>query len=249
MKIVRRLKDRYGFQVRSNRVLGRLLSLFFRCRCDIPAHIAALEEPVVFVSNHYEIFGPLAMVTSLPLKYRMWSNSIIIDPVPHVERMIPGTRRALPVLTEGGARRLLRWLTPVWGRAVKHFEPIPVYREDMGLQRRSIRQTVDFMQAGDSILLFPETGIPTYSDGSVTAFFPSFALIGEYYFRQTGRRAAFCPVYIDKWRRRISFGTVVRYGGESAAEECRRIPRELRGQILAMAEAAHPGITRKDAEI
>ena len=249
MQIVRKRRERHGFQGWQNRALAWVLSPFFRCRCRIPEHLAILEEPVVFVSNHYEIFGPLAMVVSLPLKFRFWSNSIILEPTKHVEKMAADAQRAMPLLTLGGARRLLKWLTPVWERAYSYFDPIPVYKEDVGRQRASIRKSVDYMLRGDHIVLFPETAVPHYSNGSVTAFHRSFALIGEYYRRATGKQAAFVPVYIDKWRRRIAFGEVVRYGEGDPVEACERVSGAVRGQILAMAEAAHPGITTEDNDI
>lgn len=245
MEIVKRRSEQHGFDTRVNRLLGAILSPFFRCRCDVPEHIAALEEPVVFVSNHYEIFGPLAMVTSLPLKYRFWSNSIILEPTKHVESMAGDARRAIPVLTLGGARRLLKAITPIWEKAIRRFEPIPVYKQDVGRQRASIRDSVEYMCRGDSIVLFPETAIPHYSDGSVTEFHRSFGLIGEYYRRRTGALAAFCPVYVDKKRRRIDFGEIVRYGLGEAVAECERISGEVRRRILEMAERAHPGITQR----
>lgn len=249
MKIVRKRRERHGFAGWKNRALAWVLTPFFRCRCRIPEHIAALEEPVVFVSNHYEIFGPLAMVTSLPLLYRFWSNSIILEPTKHVEKMAADARRAIPLLTLNGARRLLKWITPVWENAIRHLKPIPVYKEDYGRQRASIRESVEYMRQGDHIVLFPETAKPHYSNGSVTDFHRSFALIGEYYRRETGRLAAFVPVYVDKWRRRITFGEVVRYGMGSAVEECERISEEVRMRILAMAEAAHPGITAQGSHL
>lgn len=243
VQIFRRRRDRYGFDTPGNRLLGMVLSVFFGCRCRIPEEIAGLDEPVVFVSNHYEIFGPLAMVTSLPLKYRLWSHSIILEPTRHIDHMAPDCLRAIPVLTLRGARRLLERITPIWERAFRRFDPIPVYKKDLGRQRASIRRTVEVMQQGDHIVLFPETGLPHYSDGGVTEFYRSFALVGEYYRRATGKKAAFCPVYIDKKRRRIDFGTVVRYGEADAQTECDRLSDALRSQILAMAEKAHPGIT------
>lgn len=246
LQIVRKRRERHGFQGWQNRALAWVLSPFFRCRCRIPEHLAILEEPVVFVSNHYEIFGPLAMVVSLPLKFRFWSNSIILEPTKHIEKMAPDARRAMPLLPLGVIRWMLTWLTPVWEKAIRCLEPIPVYKQDVGLQRASIRRSVDCMLRGDHIVLFPETAVPYYSNGSVTPFHRSFALIGEYYRRATGKQAAFVPVYVDRWRRRITFGEVVRYGDGDPVTVCGQVCDEVRGRILAMAEAAHPGITRTE---
>ena len=248
VQILRRRKERHGYAGWKNRALAWLLTPFFGCRCRIPEHIAALEEPVVFVSNHYEIFGPLSMAVSLPLRFRFWSHNIILEPTRHIEQMAPDLKWAAPFLTLGGARRLLRWITPVWERAISQFGAIPVSRVDAGRQRSVLRRSVEYMLEGDHILLFPEKGEPHYSNGSVTEFYRSFALIGEMYRRRTGRSAAFCPVYIDKRHRRVSFGAVVRYGDGNAIDECERVSGEVRQAILAMAEAAHPGITWADAE-
>lgn len=238
LDIINHLSERNGFQTNGMKALGYTLTPFFRCKCEVPQSIASREEPVVFVCNHYEIFGPFAIVLSLPLRFRLWANSIVVDPLNHIDSMIVGTQHIFPFLSENAARKLLQSLTPVVERVVNRFKPIAVHREHLGKQRKAIEETVDAMLSGDNIVLFPETGYPAYSHGSVTEFYRSFALIGEFYRRKTGGSAAFCPIYVDKKHRRLQFGELVTYGKESAAVECGRIVDELRAQILQMAERA-----------
>lgn len=243
MDIIEPLHKRYGFQTKGMQVLGYLLTPFFRCRCEVPRSIANSNDPVVFVCNHYEIFGPFAVVLSLPLRFRLWSNSIVVDPVQHIDSMIIGTQHIFPFLSEKAARKLLCVLAPMVERVLKNFQPIAVYRENLGKQMKAIDKTIDAMLEGDNIVLFPETGYPAYSHGSVTEFYRSFALIGEFYRRRTGGSAVFCPVYVDKKHRRLQFGELVTYGKDSASAECTRIVEELRSQILRMAEQTLPKLT------
>lgn len=247
MEISRQLSQRYGFESKGMQLLGAILSPFFRCKCRIPKQIAELDEPVVFVCNHYEIFGPFAVILSLPLKCRYWVNSFVAEASAYIDHLVIGTQHALPFLSERAARKLLEKVAPIVERVLSKFRLIPVYHENLGKQMRSIQSSVDAMIENDHIVLFPETAIPAYSHGSVTEFFRSFALIGEYYRRKTGKSALFCPIYVDKKHRCLQFGDLVRYGNEKAAVECERIVQELRSQLLSMAEAAcgHPSCPSK----
>jgi len=244
MDIIKPLHKRYGFQTRGMQALGYLLKPFFHCKCEVPDELVQGQSPVVFVCNHYEVFGPIAVVLSLPLKYRLWINSIVAEPMENIEKMIIGTQHIFPFLSDNAARKLLKGIAPLLERVLSRFRSIAVHREHLGKQRHAIEKTVDAMLEGDNIVLFPETGVPTYSHGRVTEFYRSFVLIGEYYRRRTGKGALFCPVYVDKKHRMLRFGQLVKYGEEKAAAECERITQELRGQLLAMAEEALGSIGR-----
>lgn len=238
MEIIKSLSRRYGFEGGGMRALGYGLKPFFGCRCKVPKYIASLEEPVVFVCNHYELFGPLSIVLSLPLKYRLWSNYNVVNASENMDKLVIGFRHTFPFLSEKGARRMLKLVSPAVEKVMAPFEPIPVYREDLGKQRRTLQQSVDAMISGDNIVLFPENALPAYSKGRVTEFFRSFVLIGEYYRRKTGKDALFCPIYVDKKHHRLRFGDLVRYGTAKAVDECERISNELRSQLLSMADEA-----------
>jgi hypothetical protein len=238
LEIIKSLKNRCGFETKGMKALGYFLKPFFGCTCDVPDYIRELNEPVIFVCNHYELFGPAAVALSLPVKFRPWTNSIVVNATESVEKMIVGFQHTFPFLSENGARKALTALAPKLERVMGHFSPIAVYHDSLAKQMRAIDQSVDALLAGDNIVLFPETALPKYSKGRVTEFFRSFALIGEYYRRRTGGSAIFCPLYVDKKHRKLCFGQLVRYGQEKAVQECERIVHDTRSQILAMADQA-----------
>lgn len=238
LETIKPFSKRYGFETAGMKLLGGILAPFFKCRCAVPPTITALDEPVVFVCNHYEIFGPVAIALSLPLRYHFWINAMVLEAAENVEYMIPGTRHTFPFLSENVTRKLLRFAAPLIEKTLKRFRALPVYHRHLGKQRRTIEHSVDAMLNGENIVIFPETAIPAYSHGRVTEFYRSFALIGEVYRRRTGKSAVFCPLYIDRKHRKLCFGQPVRYGQEKAAAECEKLVTTLRNQILSMADEA-----------
>ena len=61
------------------RFLYRVLAPFFHCRVQIPKELQESGDPVVFIANHYNIFGPLSFVISVPLNYRIWINEELVE--------------------------------------------------------------------------------------------------------------------------------------------------------------------------
>jgi len=236
VEIIKPLYKRNGFQTFGMRVLGYTLKPFFGCRCKVPDSIQQLKEPVVFVCNHYELFGPASIALSLPMSYRVWVNSIVVNATDSIDKMIIGFQHTFPFLSEKGARRVLGFVAPAVERVIRRFQPIAVYHDNLAKQMHAIEDSVQAMTQGENIVLFPETALPKYSKGWVTDFFRSFALIGEYYRRKTGGNALFCPVYVDKKHRSLRFGQPVRYGTGKASEECGKLVDSLHGQLLSMAE-------------
>ena len=114
-----------------------------------------------------------------------------------------------------------------------------VNRSDLGDKVKLVGVTVadreETLQNGDSIVIFPETGLPHFAHGGVNEFYHGFAMLGEIYRRKTGQDVGFCPLYIDKKTRTLRFGELVTYGDLPAAEEYRRVSDDVREQMLALA--------------
>lgn len=229
------VKERYGFRSVPMRALLRLVQPFCYCRGQVPPHVAHSDKPVVFICNHYEIFGPLAVVSSLPVRFRLWANAAILDASSHVDKFIIGTQHVFPWMSEDTARRWITRFARAGEKLFHAFDPICVDREDPARLLSTMRESVRALQNGDSIVIFPETGLPHFAHGGVNEFYPGFAMLGEIYRRRTGQDVCFCPLYIDKKSRRLLFGQLVTYGELPATEEYRRVADDVRGQMLALA--------------
>ena len=241
MKAVK-LKNRQGFTTMGMRWVYRFLYFFFHCRLFFPSDWKADdEEPVVFVANHYNVFGPISFILSLPFPTSVWINQYMIDPDQVKKGMMPGIQSALPFLPEKAVDWLCEQLGKLSCRWLVRFGVIPVDRDNPSTLMRTMRQSVAALEEGNNVIIFPETGFPEYSLTSVTPFFSGFATVGAVYHRKTGKDLRFRPCYIDEQHHVIRIGEIVTYRAEGSAitAESERVSDELNDTIRAMAAASH----------
>ena len=72
------MKQRPGFETRSMRWVYRILYPYFHCRVTLTDELMESTEPVVFIANHYNIFGPPSFVLSMPFVSSIWLNEELI---------------------------------------------------------------------------------------------------------------------------------------------------------------------------
>ena len=228
-----RMRHRPGFETRAMRWTYRVLYPFFHCRVNIPKELADSEEPVVFIANHYNCFGPVSFVISVPLVSNIWINEELVKPEMAAEAFLPGTKKLFPFFTEHQAERFSRWIGGIAVRALNRFGMIPVNRNKPSTLISTMRKSIQALEEGHNLLIFPEVGLPEYSLTSVTPFFPGFATLGRLYHRKTGKRLWFCPCYIDEQHRQIHFCDMVTYDpeAENPAEETERVSEECNLRI------------------
>lgn len=232
------LRDRIGFSSTYMRNLYRIVFPFFHCKCQPSHRLIHSKEPVVLVCNHYEIFGPLAVVTSLPMRFRFWSNDEAVHPADHVDRLFPALRKILPFLSVRQARALFLRVCPVLASVYRQLDPIIVRQNSPREIITTMRDSVSALMKGESILIFPEDGIPSYAIGGINSFVEGFAMVGEFYRRKTGKDLHFIPMYVDKYRRQIHFGEDVVYSTSDPTGESQRVSQALHRQMTAMAARA-----------
>lgn len=244
---IKKLKDREAFSSFRMRLLYRLIYPFFHCKCVLPKELTEAEEPVVFIANHYDVFGPVSFMASMPIDSSAWVNEELITPETTESTMVPGISRMLPFLKEERIRKIAAKLSRLVYRVLLRFGPIPVSRKEPGKLATTLRQSVSMLEKGRCVTIFPETGIPEYSLTSVSPFFSGFAVLGRLYMRKTGKTLRFCPCYIDEQHHEISFGTPVSFDPDHAdvTDECNRISDELNESIRSMAASFH-GIEKSE---
>ena len=232
-----RLKERLGFETRGMRWLYRALYPFFHCRAKVPESLGEDGEPIVFVANHYDIFGPLSFMVSVPLNSNIWINEEMVDPEAAKITLRPGMKKLLPFLNESRIDRVCSGIASFIVWVLTSLGMIPVNRNQPAKLFTTMRKSISALEEGHHLLIFPETGYPEYSLTSVTPFFSGFATLGQLYHRKTGKPLRFCPCYIDEQHRRICFGEPVTWEpvGE-AKEETERVSEELNRRIRETAD-------------
>lgn len=232
----RKLKDLPTFRKRGMRWLYRALYPFFHCRVRIPEEMQDSREPVVFIANHYNVFGPISFVVSMPVVSNVWINEELVNPESSRKSLHSGLRKMLPFLNESQITRLSTKLARLTVYVLTQAGMIPVDRNQSSKLITTMRQSIASLQEGHNLLIFPETGLPEYSLTSVTPFFPGFAVLGRLYHRKTGRTLRFCPCYIDEQHRLIRLGETVSYDPEADPKtEPNRVSDELNRRIREMA--------------
>lgn len=244
-----KLRERTGFDKLGMRLLYGLFFPFFHCKADVPPEIQAHEDPIVFVCNHYEIFGPLALMTSLKARFRVWSNEQLIAAGDEVDKLVDGAVVMAPVFSKCVMGKILHMISPLVEWVFVRLKAIPVSRTESAKMLQTMRKSVAAMEMGESIVIFPEKGDPHYALGSVSPFYPGFAMVGEFASRRFKTPVSFCPIHIDKAGRKLRFGEIIKYMPGDMKAEAQRVSDRLYEQMVAIADAAgYPPVSAIEME-
>ena len=197
------------------------------------------DRSMVFVCNHGEIYGPSVTNLYVPFSFPPWVISDMMDVDAIASRTAAGTF-ALWRLPEKWRLPLARRVAPLLAWIMRSVDAIPVYYQEPAKLRRTFRDSIAAMEAGDNILLFPENSDDTpdhhYKLSGVSHFFSGFTMLGPMYYRKTGKRAIFVPIYADKKKRVLTFGVPTEYDPDNDQEAERdRLCEYLRGEMLRFA--------------
>ncbi|MBQ7848820.1 MAG: hypothetical protein IJ343_03775 [Clostridia bacterium] len=225
------------------RALMALLRPAFRHTLKDEDHIVPDEtNPIVFLCNHGEVYGPVAGMLFTPVPVRSWSISdMMIDPKEVAEYSYKYTFSQVKWLgpLRWPVARVLGYVS-VWG--MKKLEAVPVFRNKPRELMTTFRKSVEAMQAGDNLLIFPENpdadpDAPGYEDGRPGELFRGFPMLAQVYWNKTGKRCRFLPMLAHKGMRTLSFGTEIVYDPDNAPiDERDRIVEQATAQMQALFE-------------
>ncbi len=233
--VVRRSLKHYGVKL-IMLVLRPFLFHRIRGKENVPGDT---DSSLVFVCNHGEIYGPIVTNLYVPFSFRPWVISDMMDVEAIASRCAEGTF-TLWNLPEKWRMPIAKAVAPFMAWIMRSVDAIPVYYQEPARLRQTFRQSISAMEAGDNILLFPENSDDTpdhhYKLSGVSHFFTGFTMLAPMYYKKTGKRAVFVPIYADKKKRVLTFGTPTEYDPDNDAEAERdRICDYLRGEMLKIA--------------
>ncbi len=198
------------------------------------------NNPIVFLCNHGEVYGPVAGMLFCPVPVRPWTISdITADPMEVAQFSY---RHTFSYITWLGR---LRWpvarvagYISVW--CMRCLECVPVYRNKPRELMTTFRKSVEAMQAGDNLLIFPENPDADpedrgYEHGRPGELFRGFPMLAQVYYSRTGKRCRFVPMLAHNGMRTITVGTEIVYDPDAQnIEERDRIVDEASRQMQAM---------------
>ena len=115
------------------------------------------ENPIVFLGNHAEIYGPIASALCMPVDVRFWViNMMMFDKKvvrPYLYENTFSKKTFLPVFV----RKLLAWyLGWLSVNVMNSLRAIAVYRDSPMKLRQTLRESVEALENGENLMIYPE---------------------------------------------------------------------------------------------
>ena len=222
-----------------SRFLITMFKLFYPHKLSGQEHIQSRDDnPLVFLCNHGEIYGPIVCKLYIPVSVRIWTISMMMYDQAEVTKYVYentySRKTFLPVFVRKLLARFIGWLSV---NVMNQIESIPVYRESPLKLRETVRKSIEALEAGDNLLIFPENPEGKYERDGIGEISPGFVMLAEAYWKKTGKQMRFMPMYADRVNRLITFGTEVVYNPANGyRDEQTRIIAEVENQIREIAK-------------
>ncbi|MBR3333967.1 MAG: hypothetical protein IKG23_06730 [Clostridia bacterium] len=196
------------------------------------------ENPIVFLGNHAEIYGPIASALCFPFPVRFWVISKMMfnkqDVRAYLYENTFSKKTYLPVFV----RKLLAWyLGWLSVNVMNALRAIAVYRDSPMKLRQTLRESVEALENGENLMIFPEHPEGKYVKGGISELSPGFVMLAEAWWKKTEKKMRMMPVFANREKRTFTFGKEIVYEPENGyAEEQDRILKEAFRQLSDLSE-------------
>ena len=195
------------------------------------------DEPCVIVGNHSQMYGPLAGELYMPRPHYIWCIGEMMNRKEVPAYAFQDFWSKKPRWTHWFWHLASHAIAPLAAYVLSHAHTIPVYRDARVMT--TFRQSVEYLQAGADIVIFPESAEPY--NHIVTRFQSHFADLAKLYYRRTGNTLCFVPMYVAPKLGKICFGAPVRHNPEAPdGEERERICLAMMNAITDLAVSLPP---------
>lgn len=196
------------------------------------------SNPIVFLGNHAEIYGPIASALCFPIPVRFWVISRMMfnkkDVRAYLYENTFSKKTFLPVFV----RKLLAWyLGWLSVNIMNSLRAIPVYRDSPMQLRQTLRESVEALEHGENLMIFPEHPEGKYVKGGISELSPGFIMLAEAWWKKSGKKLRFMPVYANREKRTFTFGKEIVYEPVNGyASEQERVLKKAYEQLVSLSE-------------
>lgn len=167
------------------------------------------DKPVVYVSHHQNMFGPVNVLLWYPKFMRLWGLSVFIDQQACYDHYVNYTFTKRFKMSSFIAKPLAWGVSYFVSRLAQSARVIPVYRRSRQITR-TLKESVETLQAGASVLIFPDIDYAS-DDSEVGRIYEGFLNLEKYYNRKTGEHIDFVPLYANQATKEILYGQAIRF--------------------------------------
>ena len=194
------------------------------------------DNPIVFLGNHAEIYGPIASALCIPVPVRFWVISRMMfnkhDVRVYLYENTFSKKTFLPVFLRKLLAWFLGWLSV---NVMNSLRAIAVYRDSPVKLRQTLRDSVEALSEGDNLMIFPEHPEGKYVKGGISELSPGFMMLAEAWWKKSGKKLRIMPVYANREQRTFTFGEEIVYHPENGyASEQERILKEAYVQMVRL---------------
>ena len=196
------------------------------------------DNPIVFLGNHAEIYGPIASALCFPVPVRFWVISKMMfrkkEVCAYLYENTFSKKTYLPVFIRKMLACYLGWLSV---NVMNALRAIAVYRDSPMKLRQTLRESVEALSQGENLMIFPEHPEGKYVKGGISELSPGFLMLAEAWWKKTGKKMRMMPVFANREKRTFTFGEEIVYEPENGyASEQERILEEAYRQLSDLSE-------------
>jgi 1-acyl-sn-glycerol-3-phosphate acyltransferase len=211
------------------KVIRRLL---FRSRLR-GSRCLTLDGPVIMVANHAGSFGPVSIITTVPLKAYPWVTHEVTEPDSAARRVQAEFLEQELHLRPPVSEFLGRIVGRICAALMRDIGAIPVYAKSRMIAQ-TLQLSLRLLEEGKNILVFAEDTMRPLNE-SICEFCTGFIHLARLYYERTRKAIQFVPVAVNRKARAIRVGIPIRFDAHCPfPREKARLKRELESSVASL---------------
>lgn len=191
------------------------------------------NEPVVFVGNHCQLYGPIASEIYMPVPRYTWCAGQMMELKEVPDYAFQDFWSGKPTYIRWFYRLLSYVIAPFSVCIFNNANTIAVHRDTRIIS--TFKESIRVLQSGSGVVIFPEHNAE--KNNIICKFEDRFIDIAKLYHKKTEHELCFVPMYISPRLKGIYFGEPIRYCSTAPAEEeRRRICTYLENEVTDIAQ-------------
>ena len=196
--------------------------------------------PLILVANHEGSFGPLSLLTSLPLELYPWVVSETTDARTAARRIQAEFLEAELHLRPPLSAWLARVIARIAAALMRDINAVPVHQHSRRM-RATVDRSLELLEQGKNILVFPEDPDRKLND-VLNQFCTGFLHLARRYYEHTRQVVRFIPVAVNRGVRAILVGRPVEFDASAPfTAEKARLKKELEHRVEELYRSLEDG--------
>lgn len=193
-------------------------------------------KPVVYISHHQNLAGPLTILVWINFYVRTWVLSVFTEreaAYRHYRDFTFTRRCGWPAGPAKLIARLSSYLVPA---ILNAGDVIPVYRKSRRIIE-TMKISHEALMQEESILIFPDVDYSSESK-KTSDIYQGFLHLEKRYFKETKKHLTFVPLFSDSDHKIVRVGQEITFTGrEKFIDEREKIADEIKNELNRLAQA------------